>query len=106
MPKGLKGPTAWLRTRSLGLAIICNASHVFRFAMGASKGSARFVFLREQERLRNEARLDTFIESKADDSSRLKKITTFRDYLSKMNSDSCEQDPIFRAADNLVRRLQ
>jgi hypothetical protein len=69
---------------------------------------AHEAYLREQERLRNEARLDAFIESKADELARLQKIISFRDYLSRQHADtkSREQDPVLRAIDDLIRRLQ
>ena len=64
--------------------------------------------LREQERRRYEAQVDAFIEGKADELARLQKILSFRDYVSRQYTDAAsrEQDPTFRAASDLVERLQ
>jgi len=64
--------------------------------------------LREQERLRHEAQVDAFIEGNADELARLQKILSYRDYVSRQYADAAsrEQDPIFRAANDLVERLQ
>jgi hypothetical protein len=64
--------------------------------------------LRERERLRYEARVDAFIESKADELARLQKILSFRDYISKHQTatTSREEVAILGAVDDLVGRLQ
>jgi hypothetical protein len=55
---------------------------------------AHEAYLREQERLRYEARVDTFIESKADELAKLQKILSFRDYISKQQTDAIPTDAI------------
>jgi hypothetical protein len=69
---------------------------------------AQEAYLREQERLRTQARLDAFIEGKAGELARLQKISSFRDYVAKQHADaeSRERDPVFGAANDLVDRLQ
>jgi len=66
------------------------------------------AYLLEQERLRREAQVDAFIESKADELSKLQKILSFRDYISKQRSapTSPEEDAILEATNEMVERLQ
>ena len=69
---------------------------------------AHEAYLREQERLQNQARVDAFIESKADELVRLQKILSFRDYVSKNQEavTSPEVDAILEAVNDLAGRLQ
>jgi hypothetical protein len=69
---------------------------------------AHEAYLREQERLRYQARVDAFIEGKADELCRLQKILSFRDYISKhlTSAASPEEDAILAAANDLIERLQ
>jgi hypothetical protein len=69
---------------------------------------AHEAYLREQERLRYQARVDAFIESKADELAKLQKILSFQDYISKNQSamTSLEEDAILKAVNDLARRLQ
>ncbi|MGR4931751.1 hypothetical protein ACIPUD_33810 [Bradyrhizobium sp. CAR08] len=69
---------------------------------------AHQAYLKEQERRRYEAQLDAFIEAKADELIKLKKIIAFRDYLSwgPGAPRSPEEEAILRATDDLISRLQ
>src|ERR1700757_4213120 len=69
---------------------------------------AHEAYLREQERLRYQARVDAFIESKADELVRLQKILSLRDYISRNQTaaTSPEEDAILSAVNDLAERLQ
>jgi hypothetical protein len=69
---------------------------------------AHEAYLREQERLRYQARVDAFIESRADELARLQKILSFRNYISKRRTapTSPEDDAILGAVNDLAARLQ
>jgi hypothetical protein len=69
---------------------------------------AHEAYLREQEQLRHLARVDAFIESKADELASLQKILSFRHYIStcRTAATSPEEDAILGAVNDLVGRLQ
>jgi len=68
---------------------------------------AHEAYLREQERLRYQAQVDAFIQSKAE-FARLQKILSFKDYISKHRTaaTSPEEDAILGAVNDLAGRLQ
>jgi hypothetical protein len=69
---------------------------------------ARDAYLRKQERLKYQARVDAFVESKADELGRLQKILSLRDYILNHHTDAAapEVDAILAAANDLIERLQ
>ncbi|MBR0739657.1 hypothetical protein JQ581_22240 [Bradyrhizobium liaoningense] len=69
---------------------------------------AHQAYLKEQERRRYEAQLDSFIEAKADELIRLQKILAFRDHVTREPGDarSPEEEAILQATNNLISRLQ
>jgi hypothetical protein len=69
---------------------------------------ARDAYLRKQERLKYQARVDAFVESKADELGRLQKILSLRDYILNRHTHATapEVDAILAAANNLIERLQ
>jgi hypothetical protein len=69
---------------------------------------AHEAYLKEQERQRYEARVDAFIEGKADELARLQKIIAFRDYVAREPSAarSHDEEAIIHASNDLIRRLQ
>ena len=69
---------------------------------------AHEAYLRKQERLKYQARVDAFVESKADELGRLQKILSLRDYILNRHTHATapEVDAILAAANNLIERLQ
>jgi hypothetical protein len=69
---------------------------------------AHEAYLKEQERLRQQAQADALIEGKADELVRLQKILAFRDHISKESgaARSPEEEAIARAVNDLIGRLQ
>lgn len=91
----------------IGAAVVRH-NRIATEAAERQRQEAREAYLREQERLRYQARVDAFIESKADEFARLQKILSFKDYISKnyQSETSPEEDAILEAVNDLVGRLQ
>lgn len=89
-------------------AAIVRRNRIAAEAAKRAREEAHEAYLREQERLRYEARVDAFIESKADELVRLQKIVAFRNYLSsqQMAPTSREEAAILGAVDDLLKRLR
>lgn len=66
------------------------------------------AWLLERERQQKLEKLDAFIEQKADEYSRLTKLISFRDYLSKLDSEKETNGRalVYQAAADLVERLE
>jgi hypothetical protein len=69
---------------------------------------AHEAYLVEQQRLREQAARDSFLDGKANDVARLNRIIALREHVSKQYTTNSEreQDETLRAADDLIERLR